>query len=237
MIKIVDGKIGYSETILHIDHLDIPAGKFVALIGKNGSGKSTFFKSMCGIIPTLGGSFIINGQPISELTAIQLSKIISFAGSIQQSIQYMTIKDYVLLGRSPYTGLLGRYQVKDHEISDEAIDLFNLLHLRDRELFELSDGERQLAAFARAFAQETPIILLDEPTAFLDYGNKRTLIKLLKEATKKQSKCVIMSTHDIDLCLDEKIEVLGIDPIHGSFLHFSANIDRHELLQHIFPEK
>jgi iron complex transport system ATP-binding protein len=235
MIRIIEGKIGYGEVLLSVDHLEIGAGTLTALIGENGSGKSTFLKSICGMMPTLGGSFLINNEPLSELKPDRLSKLVSFVGSTQQAIPYMTVIEYVLLGRSPYTGVLGRYQSRDYSVSNQVIDLFHLSHLKDRELSQLSDGERQLASFARAFSQETPIILMDEPTAFLDYGNKRTLIKLLRDAAKKESKSVIVSTHDIDLCIEEGLAIIGIQSKYRLISVFGVHVQRDDLLKQIFP--
>jgi iron complex transport system ATP-binding protein len=236
MIRIVNGEIGYNKTLLSVDHLEVEVGTLIALIGKNGSGKSTFLKSICGMLPTLGGSFLINDQLLTELKPHRLSKLVSFAGSTQEAIPYITVNEYVLLGRSPYTGLSGRYNYNDYAASKKAIELFHLTHLQDRELSRLSDGERQQASFARAFCQDTPLVLMDEPTAFLDYGNKRTLIKLLKEATRKESKCVIFSTHDIDLCIEENIRIMGIQPTNGQIEVFNHPAQREELIKQIFSD-
>lgn len=234
MIKITGGKIGYNEQLLQIDELAISEGTLTALVGKNGSGKSTFLKTLCGTIPFLGGNFSIADRSLISIKESESSKLIAFVGSTQTAIPYLTVMEYVLLGRSPYTGILGRYQKKDHHVAEEAIELFNLSEKKDRGLIELSDGERQLASFARAFAQDTPVILMDEPTAFLDYGNKRSLLSILKKVTLQSHKCVIISTHDLDLCVEEGIGILGIDSNLKQLKLYPQGISREEMLKHFF---
>jgi iron complex transport system ATP-binding protein len=211
MISIQNGHIGYNEPILSIELLEIEKGTLTALVGKNGSGKSTLLKTLCGMIPALGGNVLVGGKQISACSEKERSRLVAFVGSSQSVIPYLSVKDFVLLGRSPYTGLLGRYREEDREVVCRMLALFHLEHLKEREFSELSDGERQLAAFARAFTQETPVILMDEPTAFLDYGNKRSLLKILKKVTEDLGKSVILSTHDLDLCLEEHIGIIGIN--------------------------
>ena len=237
MIKISGGKIGYKEPLLQIDELEISAGTLTALIGKNGSGKSTFLKTLCGSIPSLGGNFRIADRSLDSIKESESSKLIAFVGSTQPAIPYLKVIDYVLLGRSPYTGILGRYQKKDQLAAEEAIELFNLSVKMDRGLIELSDGERQLASFARAFAQDTPVILMDEPTAFLDYGNKRSLLSILKKATLHSHKCVIISTHDLDLCVEESIGILGINGSLNQLKLYPQGISKDEMLRQFFQEK
>lgn len=234
MIKITEGKIGYSLPILEIPHLEIQAGTLTALIGKNGSGKSTLLKSLCGLTPLLGGNFLINTHSIVDLDEKSLSHLVSFVGSVQVPIPYLTVKEFVLLGRSPYTGVLGRYAPKDHQLAEESLELFDLSPKSACTLDELSDGERQLAAFARAFAQSTPVILMDEPTAFLDYGNKRSLLSILKSVTLSSQKCVLISTHDLDLCAEESIGILGIDFTKSTLTHYPDGTSKNEMLKEFF---
>ena len=234
MIKIKDGKIGYKETLLYIGQLEIAVGTLTALIGKNGSGKSTFLKSLCGVIPTLGGNFTIENKAIGSITESELSRMIAFVGSTQVAIPYLSVTEYVLLGRSPYTGLLGRYHHTDFVVAEGAIELFNLSEKKDCGLTELSDGERQLAAFSRAFAQDTPVILMDEPTAFLDYGNKRTLLSILKKASQLSHKSVIISTHDLDRCVEEEIGIMGIDSRQNQMKHYPQGTTKEILLKEFF---
>jgi len=233
MISIQNTQFGYNAPILQVESLKIDNGTLTGLIGKNGSGKSTFLKTLCGLIPALSGSIHIGGKAFSHCTEKECSQLVAFVGSSQLAIPYLSVKEFVLLGRSPYTGVLGRYSTSDQLVADEMLSLFHLDHLRDRELAELSDGERQLAAFTRAFAQETSVILMDEPTAFLDYGNKRTLLKTLKKVTEELGKCVLLSTHDLDLCAEEGIGILGIKPGQNQMVLYSNGLAREEML-HLF---
>jgi iron complex transport system ATP-binding protein len=234
MISIQSSIFGYKEPILQVESLEIESGSLTALIGKNGSGKSTFLKTICGILPTLKGNVIVGKKEISQCNEKERSQLVAFVGSSQLAIPYLSVKEFVLLGRSPHTGILGRYNSEDNHLADQMLLLFHLEHLKYRELAELSDGERQLAAFARAFAQETPVILMDEPTAFLDYGNKRLLLKTLKNATEELSKCVLLSTHDIDLCAEERIGILGINAGQRQMIFLPQGTTKEEMLQHFF---
>jgi len=233
MISIHNSQFGYKEQILHVEYLQIKSGTLTALIGKNGSGKSTFLKTLCGMLPILSGNILIAEKEISECNEKARSQLVAFVGSSQLIIPYLSVKEFVLLGRSPYTGVLGRYAAKDIHIVEEMLSLFQLKDLKDRELTQLSDGERQLTSFARAFAQETPVILMDEPTAFLDYGNKRDLLKTLKKASESSGKCVIISTHDLDLCIEECIDIIGIN-LEKCLTVLPKSIDKQALLNDFF---
>jgi len=234
MISIQNTQFGYNAPILQVESLKIDNGTLTGLIGKNGSGKSTFLKTLCGLTPVLSGSIHIGGKALSHCSEKERSQLVAFVGSSQLAIPYLSVKEFVLLGRSPYTGVLGRYSTADELVADEMLSLFHLDHLRDRELAELSDGERQLAAFARAFAQETPVILMDEPTAFLDYGNKRSLLSVLKNATVESKKCVVISTHDLDLCLEEEISILGINQINKKTIFYPRGTTKEEMITQFF---
>jgi iron complex transport system ATP-binding protein len=233
MISIKKATFGYKEPVLQIEGLEINGRTLTALIGKNGAGKSTFLKTLSGLIPPLGGELLINAQQLFHYTEAQRSRLLAFVGSMQTVVPYLSVIDFVLLGRSPYTSVLGRYRQKDIEVVEQMLHLFNLDDLKYRELVQLSDGERQLAAFARAFTQETPVILMDEPTAFLDYGNKRSLLRVLKNATESSAKCVILSTHDIDLCIEEGISIIGIDR-NADVIGSSLPLSKVEIVQRFF---
>jgi iron complex transport system ATP-binding protein len=234
IIRILNGAVGYDKKYLSIPNLALERGSLVALIGKNGSGKSTFLKTLCGLIPVFEGDFRVDTFDFSTHSHRGLSKLVAFVSSNQQSIPYLTVNEFVLLGRTPHTGMLGRYSSTDYKVAQLAINSFNIKHLEKKELTDLSDGERQLAAFARSFAQETPIILMDEPTAFLDYGNKRALLRQLREVTSNSDKCVLFSTHDIDLCLEERIQLIGIETSTKSLVQLENTCSKETILTRIF---
>jgi iron complex transport system ATP-binding protein len=210
MIQLKSLEIGYRHTLVHIHELYLDQG-ITALIGKNGSGKSTLLKTLCGTLRARSGTIFFNNVETTTLSSEDKSKFFAFVGSTYPPVPFMSVEEFVLLGRTPYIGSIGIFSEKDRQIASHYIELFGLKELSHRELIELSDGEKQLAAFARAFTQETPFIAMDEPTAFLDYGNRRRLLNLLQKVALEQGRCVLFSTHDVDLCLEEKIALIGID--------------------------
>lgn len=231
MIRFENAKIGYTDALLEIETLELKSGGIYALVGSNGSGKSTLLNSIIGKQKLINGSIYIEKKDASLLNARQLSTMIAYVESKFDGVDYLKVKDYVALGRTPYTDAFGRLTAEDQKIVSEAITTMNLEHFSERFTTQLSDGERQLAATARALAQTTSIIILDEPTAFLDYGNRKKLIEMLSRISKESGKCVIFSTHDIDLCIEQKLELLIIDQKENSLRLFDNEVTKKELLE------
>jgi iron complex transport system ATP-binding protein len=200
MIRFQQTQIGYKKALISIENLELESSAIYALVGRNGSGKSTFLKSITGQISLLGGNLEIDARSTKEVKAAELSRIISFVESKFDGVSFLTVENYLALGRAPYTNALGRLSAKD----------MGLAEFLEKDTINLSDGERQLCAIARALVQQTPILLLDEPTAFLDYANKQLLINKLIHIAKEKQKCIIFSTHDLDLCIENKIEFLAL---------------------------
>ena len=146
-----------------------------------------------------------NSQKISK---VNLPKLIAYVDSSFSGVEYLTVFDYLALGRSPHTNNMGKLNTEDKQVIQEVVRELNLVHLIEKDTCEISDGERQLCAVARAIIQSTPIILLDEPTAFLDYLNRQKLIELLVLIAEKQQKTIILSSHDIDICINNALEFL-----------------------------
>ncbi len=203
MIQFNKVAIGYKKALLHVNNLELKKGEMYALIGSNGSGKSTLLNTILGTLPILGGKLVINNHESSVMSKHDLAKTIAFVDSKFDGIEHLTVYDYVALGRTPYTNAIGRLTEEDRLIIDSSIEKLHLNQFKDRETSKLSDGERQLVSIARSICQTTPIILLDEPTAFLDYGNRKRLIAILTRLAKEENKCILFSTHDIDICLEE----------------------------------
>ncbi|MFL5731236.1 MAG: ABC transporter ATP-binding protein [Cytophagaceae bacterium] len=192
---------GKSLPVLKNLSIDLKAGELVSLIGANGSGKSTLIKTLTGIIPALSGAIEIEGSILGRIRMSELSKKISVVLTERVEAGNLSVRSLIALGRYPYTGLLGGLSAKDKEIIERSIRITSLEKLQDRFIQELSDGERQKVMIARALAQETSIIFLDEPTAYLDIQNKFEIIRLLRKLTETENKCVVLSTHDLDLAL------------------------------------
>ena len=183
----------------------IKSGELTCLLGRNGIGKSTLLRTLSAFQPALGGEILMstdNGQqPVNSLTDKQLSRLIGVVLTEKPDVRNMTIEELVGMGRSPYTGFWGTLSKDDKRIVDDAIQLVSIESLRGRYVHTLSDGERQKVMIAKALAQQTPIIYLDEPTAFLDFPSKVEVMQLLHRLAREQQKTIFLSTHDVELSL------------------------------------
>lgn len=207
-IRLDDLSIGYSikkhhtkEVASHIQ-ATIRSGELTCLLGENGVGKSTLLRTLSAFQPKLGGHIWLLGREVESYTDRQLSRIISVVLTERCEIRNMTVRDLVGMGRSPYTGFWGRLSQNDWEVVDRSIRLVGIEVLASRMVHTLSDGERQKVMIAKALAQETPIIFLDEPTAFLDYPSKVEIMQLLYRLIQTTEKTIFLSTHDLDLALE-----------------------------------
>jgi iron complex transport system ATP-binding protein len=179
------------------------AGEMVALIGPNGIGKSTLMRTMARLQKKLSGDMRINDRPIGSYSDREFAKTISFVSTEKIQVANMKVAELVAYGRFPYTGWLGTLQPEDKGKVEEAMRMTGLLPLSVKMINQISDGERQRAMIARALAQDTPVIILDEPTAFLDISNKYGIFSLLHDLTRQYYKTVILSTHDLNIALRE----------------------------------
>ena len=180
---------------------DIKSDELTCLIGANGIGKSTLMRTLAAFQPKISGEIVVQGKEIDAYTDKELARIISVVLTERCDIQNMTVEELVGLGRSPYTGFWGTLNDADKEVVKQSIAWVGIEHLSQRHVQTLSDGERQKTMIAKALAQETPIIFLDEPTAFLDYTSKVDLLLLLHRLSRQMHKTIFLSTHDIELVL------------------------------------
>ena len=202
MIEIKDLSIGYSRrTILSGLNAVIPSGTFVVMAGCNGSGKSTLLRTLAGLLTPVSGKIIYDGKDLSSLSIPERSRLLSFVNTEKVRIPGLSCHDLVALGRSPYTGWSGSLSSADESAIEKALSLAGMSSFSSRMLDTMSDGECQMASIARAIAQDTPLILLDEPTAFLDWPNRRKTAILLKRLSSDAHKTVICSTHDLEVAL------------------------------------
>lgn len=198
VINISNLVIGYKNPLVDLPiNLSAVAGDIVCIIGRNGTGKSTFLNTLVGINRKLSGEIFVYNQNVDNVSAREKSRLISYVPSKVESIPNMRVVDLVAMGRTPYTNIFDKHSAGDEQIINEAIDKFSLRDFADRQLSELSDGERQKVMICRAIVQQTPIILLDEPTAFLDYFAKQKLMEQLHQIAKNDNKCIVFSSHDI----------------------------------------
>lgn len=181
--------------------LSAERGELIALIGKNGCGKSTLLRSLGCLQPLLEGTILLNGENIHEKTPKERAKLISVVLTAQQSVASFTVKELIFIGRDPYTGWLGSLSAADEKIIDEAIEMTYLNGFETRNIHELSDGERQRVFIARALAQDTPVILLDEPTSHLDLPNRINILLLLQKLARETQKTIFISTHELETAM------------------------------------
>ena len=182
-------------------HSTIYSGELTCLLGANGVGKSTLLRTLSCFQPKLDGKVFIQGKEIETYTNKELSKTIGVVLTEKVDVRDMTTSELIGMGRSPHTGFWGKLNKEDEKIIKEAISLVKIEKLANRPVQTLSDGERQKAMIAKALAQETPVIFLDEPTAFLDFPSKVEIMKILHNLSRQTNKTIFLSTHDLELAL------------------------------------
>ena len=197
--NLVIGYQGYKVAGPMTDNLH--AGELCCLLGANGAGKSTLLRTLAAFQPPLEGEIRIDGRNISEIPPRQLSTLIGIVLTERIKMGGITVRDMVAMGRSPYTNFWGRLTDEDNHEVDQAMQQVGITQFANRQISTLSDGERQKVMIAKALAQGTPIILLDEPTAFLDFPSKVEVMLLLGRLAHEMGKSIFLSTHDLDLAL------------------------------------
>ena len=189
-------------------NLNLQSGKLIALIGANGIGKSTLLRTLCGIQKPLSGSVLLNDKDILKYEPLSLAQNLSLVLTDKLPPSNLTVFELVALGRQPYTNWLGKLSDIDLEKVNHAMKLTQIQHLSNKKHHEISDGQLQKVLVARALAQDTPLIILDEPTTHLDLLHKVSIFKLLKELSEATNKCILFSTHDIDLAIQLSDEMM-----------------------------
>lgn len=193
-------------------NLNFNEGKLIALIGANGIGKSTLLKTLTGIQKPLAGKVTINGADIHKMNPALLALNLSVVLTEKLPPSNLTVFELVALGRQPYTNWIGKLSPTDIAKVNEAMELSQITHLANKKHYEISDGQLQKVLVARALAQDSPIIILDEPTTHLDLLHKVALFKLLKKLTQETNKCILFSTHDIDMAIQLSDEMILMTP-------------------------
>ena len=178
-------------------------GELIAVIGRNGIGKSTLLRTLAGLQPSLGGEIIFKGKNIKDYSRIDLAQNVSYISTEIVRVSNMSIYDLVALGRFPHTNWLGKIDKENHEAIMDALNKTSMSGFCDRFVSELSDGERQRAMIARILAQDTGLMIMDEPTAFLDIGSKFEILNLMHLLSQKYGKTIIFSTHDLHMAISQ----------------------------------
>ena len=187
--------------VAHDINATIQGGELTCLLGPNGAGKSTLLRTLSAFLPPVKGDISIMGRNLRDYTDKELAKTIGVVLTEKTDLRNMTVYDLIGLGRSPYTGFWGTLHEDDRRVVDEAIEMVGIGPLKERMIQTLSDGERQKVMIAKALAQQTPVIFLDEPTAFLDFPSKVEIMQLLHVLSRTTGKTIFLSTHDLELAL------------------------------------
>ena len=235
-LSIENLKLGFGDQLLISEaHATMQKGKLYALLGENGSGKSTLMDTILGLQHPLSGNILYGSTLVDEISNADKAKQIAYVSTRQVVPYEMNVFELVASGRYPYTSWFGKLEEKDRKVVEEALELTGTSAFQHRTVESLSDGERQKVFIARAIAQQTPFIVLDEPASFLDFNNKVELMKLLLVLVRKLNKGVLFSSHDLDLALsaadtawvihDTKLTVGSPEQLilTGFFQHFFEN--------------
>lgn len=215
MIELHDFSIGYGERILLREATAaIEKGKLTALIGRNGTGKSTLLRAIAGLNRCYAGKILIGGRDISDMKVQEMARTLAFVTTGRTRIANLKCEDVVAIGRAPYTNWIGKMQNGDKEIVMRSLSSVGMEAYAGRTMDKMSDGECQRIMIARALAQSTPIILLDEPTSFLDMPNRYELCTLLARLARDEGKCILFSTHELDIALSLADAIALIDSPH-----------------------
>ena len=232
MIELKELTLGYGQrTLLEVVNARMTSGQLIALLGRNGAGKSTLLRAMMGLEKPQSGEIILQGKKIASLKPEKLARSISFVTTDKVRIANLRCKDVVSMGRAPYTNWIGQLRPEDEMRVDTAIQLVGMSAYAEKTMDKMSDGECQRIMIARALAQDTPVILLDEPTAFLDLPNRYELATLLRRLAHDEGKCILFSTHDLDVALGlcDAVALIDTPDLHclpASDMASSGHIER-----------
>lgn len=199
--------IGYRSgnteiNLLNNANFQLQRGFVYSIFGANGIGKSTLIHTLCGIIQPLKGEVLVNHFSLSKISKKELAKKISIVLTERPMVEYMSVFDFVALGRTPHTGFTGYLTPEDRQIVNESMELATIQHKKNQQIDSLSDGEFQKALIAKALSQQTPIIIMDEPASYLDFENQIQLMTLLQKLAIKAGKTILLSLHHINLAID-----------------------------------
>jgi iron complex transport system ATP-binding protein len=189
-------------------NLNLQAGKLISLVGANGIGKSTLLRTLCGIQKSISGAVFLNEKDIQTFEPLALAQKLSLVLTEKLPPSNLTVFELIALGRQPYTNWLGKLSDNDLQKVNQAMQLTEIDHLANKKYYEISDGQLQKCLIARALAQDTSLIILDEPTTHLDLVHKVSVFKLLKKLSQETNKCILFSTHDIDLAIQLSDEMI-----------------------------
>lgn len=236
MITLRNFSIGFGSRVL-LDNVNqtFYKGQLTALIGRNGAGKSTLLRAMAGLNNRYSGEVVVDGHDIRTLSAPQKARLIAMVSTDKARVPRLRCEDIVDMGRAPYTNWIGRMQEIDREIVMKSLRSTGMESYAGRTMDTMSDGECQRIMIARALAQDTEILLLDEPTSFLDLPNRYELVTLLRDLAHNQQKCIIFSTHELEVAmyLCDNIALVDNGALYNQTVKEMADSGHLERLFHI----
>ena len=239
IIETKELSIGYlqgkhSHIVAKHINLNLKQNQLTAVLGANGIGKSTLIKTLCQFEKPILGDIFLKEKNIQNINTIEIAKHLSVVLTQQIQTKNLTVFELVALGRQPYTNWLGKLTDKDSKIIDNAFELTATLGLKHKKVYELSDGQMQKVLITRALAQDTPLIILDEPTTHLDIYHKVSVLKLLKKLTVETKKTILFSSHHIDLALQLCDQIVLMTP-QKVFIDSPKNLINAGIFETLFP--
>jgi len=208
VLRTIGLKIGYKGNAL-MPPIDVALheGEAVALVGANGSGKTTFFKTLTGNLKPIEGQIELCGKPLTEYSPNERAKHFSLVLTEKPDDLFLKVFDIVAAGRYPHSGLMAKLRQEDYDIIKSKLQITGIEHLIYRDFVSLSDGEKQKVMIAKALVQDTPIVYMDEPSAFLDYPSKVELLKLISRLAQEEHKTILYSSHDLELLMKHGVKM------------------------------
>lgn len=205
-----------SRVIFHDVNFSLDQGEVLSILGTNGAGKSTLLNCIANLFRPASGQILLDGRPMASMSMAEVARVIGYVPQVHVPSYAYTVREFTVMGRTPYIGAFATPSREDYRIADEALERMHISHLRDKAYTEISGGERQQVTIARALTQQPRIILLDEPTAHLDYGNQYRVVQMVKELAQ-EGYALLMTTHNPDhaIILDGKVAILDRSGVLG----------------------
>lgn len=240
ILKTENLSIGYkskkAQTIVASNiNMELHKGELIGVVGGNGIGKSTFLRTLTNVQDALSGTVSINGKNIKHFPALDLAKVMSLVLTEHMMSKNLSVFELVALGRQPYTNWVGKLSENDICVINKAINQTNIEDLKQKRCYELSDGQLQKVMIARALAQDTDLIILDEPTSHLDMYHKAYILKLLQKLAKETGKTILFSSHEIDLAI-QLCDTMIVMLENKVFINTPCNLILNGTFESLFPK-
>ena len=215
-VKDLSFRYDSSRRIFQNVSFELDKGEVLSILGTNGAGKSTLLNCLAGLFRPESGEILLGGRSMKTMSMGDVAKIVGYVPQIHTPAYAYTVREFTVMGRTPYIGAFATPSKEDYRIADEALERMNISHIAGKSYTEISGGERQQVTIARALTQQPQIILLDEPTAHLDYGNQYRVVQMIKELAQ-EGYALIMTTHNPEhaVILDGKVAILNREGILG----------------------